>query len=250
MLAAQDKSRSSTNCLHVYSRHAPKLTACSIMSSRSFSTSGRFQRGTGSSSTLDIWRRSIGTCCASAFWDETSFHSEFDNLFAFGIDPVDGGLPTDQPSDWPAPGASARIREQVRQALDDGLASELSQPTGQEKSDTDQLLNVAIEHRLMHAETLAYMLHQLPFDNKVRKPRQPELVVPSVEPRMIEIPAGNATLGLQRCQTNRFGWDNEYEAHTVAVPAFSIDQYEVTNREYLQFMNAGGYENAAAVERC
>jgi len=31
----------------------------------------------------------------------TSFHSEFDNLFAFGIDPVDGGLPKDQPSDWP-----------------------------------------------------------------------------------------------------------------------------------------------------
>ncbi len=60
----------------------------------------------------------------------------------------------------------------------------------------NQLLNVAIEHRLMHAETLAYMLHQLPFDHKVRKPRLPELVVRPVEPRMIEIPAGNATLGL------------------------------------------------------
>ena len=92
----------------------------------------------------------------------------------------------------------------------------------------------------MHAETLAYMLHQLPFDHKVRKPRLPELVVRPVEPRMIEIPAGTATLGLARCQTNPFGWDNEYEEHTIAVPSFSIDQYEVTNREYLQFMNAGG----------
>ena len=27
-----------------------------------------------------------------------SFHLEFDRLFAFGIDPVGGGLPTDQPS--------------------------------------------------------------------------------------------------------------------------------------------------------
>ena len=42
----------------------------------------------------------------------------------------------------------------------------------------------------MHAETLAYMLHQLPFDHKVRKPRLPELVVRPVEPRMIQIPAG------------------------------------------------------------
>ena len=29
-----------------------------------------------------------------------TFHPEFDRLFAFGIDPVGGGLPTDQPSDW------------------------------------------------------------------------------------------------------------------------------------------------------
>ncbi len=28
-------------------------------------------------------------------------HRELDRLFAFGIDPVGGGLPTDQPSDWP-----------------------------------------------------------------------------------------------------------------------------------------------------
>jgi hypothetical protein len=76
---------------------------------------------------------------------------------------------------------------QVRQALDEGLAGTLSQLRGQEKFSPSQLLHVAIEHRLMHAETLAYMLHQLPFDNKVRKPRLPELVVRPVEPRMIEI---------------------------------------------------------------
>src|SRR5277367_299327 len=31
-----------------------------------------------------------------------SFDPEFDRLFAFGIDPVGGGLPTDQPSQWPS----------------------------------------------------------------------------------------------------------------------------------------------------
>jgi hypothetical protein len=30
-----------------------------------------------------------------------SMHKEFDRLFAFGIDPVGGGLPQDKPSDWP-----------------------------------------------------------------------------------------------------------------------------------------------------
>ena len=52
-----------------------------------------------------------------------SFHPDFDRLFAFGIDPVKGGLPTDQPSDWPS---IARVREyveKVRNTLDDELAN-------------------------------------------------------------------------------------------------------------------------------
>src|SRR3954451_14070495 len=77
----------------------------------------------------------------------TSFHSEFDKLFAFGIDPVDGGLPTDQPSDWPTLEQVREYVSQVRQALDDGLAAASSQQAGQEKVDANQLLNVAIEHR-------------------------------------------------------------------------------------------------------
>jgi gamma-glutamyl hercynylcysteine S-oxide synthase len=176
--------------------------------------------------------------------ERTTFHSEFDNLFAFGIDPVDGGLPTDQPSDWPSLGQVRDYVSQVREALDDGL-NNLFQQGAPGIFPPAQLLNVAIEHRLMHAETLAYMLHQLPFDNKVCKPRLPELALPPVAPGMVEIPAGDATLGISRRETNLFGWDNEFEVRTIAVPAFAIDQYEVTNREYLEFMNAGGYENEA-----
>jgi len=173
----------------------------------------------------------------------TSFHSEFDNLFAFGIDPVDGGLPTDRPSDWPVLVQVCDYVNQVRQALDDGLTAALSHKVGLEDHSANQLLNVAIEHRLMHAETLAYMLHQLPLNQKVANPRLPELLLHPVMPRMLEIPAGQATLGLAHCRTDTFGWDNEYEEHTIAVPSFSIDQYEVTNREYLRFINASGYED-------
>ena len=57
---------------------------------------------------------------------------------------------------------------------------------------------------------------------------------------MIEIPAGMATLGLRRAE-RAFGWDNEFEAHTVDVPAFSIDAHKVTNGEFLKFVREGGY---------
>ncbi|MGA9545898.1 MAG: SUMF1/EgtB/PvdO family nonheme iron enzyme [Candidatus Sulfotelmatobacter sp.] len=179
-----------------------------------------------------------------------SFHPEFDRLFAFGIDPVGGGLPTDQPADWPSIAAVRQYVRKIRAVLDDKLSDALldsSLPTSDGFS-LSTLLNVAVEHRLMHVETLAYMLHQLPLDRKVQeKVREKEslsVIAPPVDHRIIEIPAGVITLGLERVSES-FGWDNEYEAHTVTVPAFAIDQYKVTNRQYLDFINAGGYETRA-----
>src|SRR5437868_5565811 len=94
-----------------------------------------------------------------------SFHPEFDRLFAFGIDPVGGGLPDDKPSDWPAQNQVYEYAAKIRQLLDEHLRKETS-PAGLDEFSLNTLLNVAIEHRLMHAETLAYMLHQLPLDRK------------------------------------------------------------------------------------
>jgi ergothioneine biosynthesis protein EgtB len=171
-----------------------------------------------------------------------SFHPDYDRLFAFGIDPVGGGLPTDQPSDWPAMEAVKDYVGEARQTLDEALADRLAndQPG---HADLTLLLQVAIEHRLMHAETLAYMLHQLPLDRKIRPHSGPEAVRSAVHPEMVEIPAGCVTLGLSRKDPNAFGWDNEFEAHSVDVPAFSIDRHQVTNRDFLAFMEAGGYDS-------
>jgi iron(II)-dependent oxidoreductase len=171
-----------------------------------------------------------------------SFHPEFDRLFAFGIDPVGGGVPTDQPSDWPSIDRVQDYVRKIRAFLDEKLADALvdSVPPTSDGFPLSILLNVAIEHRLMHAETLAYMFHQLPLDRKVRQNESLNVVAPAVVHRSIEIPAGAATLGLPR-GSGLFGWDNEFEAHRVNVPAFAIDQYQVTNRQYLEFMTANGY---------
>jgi ergothioneine biosynthesis protein EgtB len=170
------------------------------------------------------------------------FHAEFDQLFAFGIDPVGGGLPADQPKDWPAQMEVRNYVNRVRQALDAGLEAALQSGAEHGEFPVDLLLEVAIEHRLMHAETLAYMFHQLALEQKVQYARIPEAVVPAVTPAMIEIPAGTVTLGLPHTDRT-FGWDNEYEAHVASVPAFSIDRYMVSNGQYLDFMVADGYVN-------
>jgi ergothioneine biosynthesis protein EgtB len=171
-----------------------------------------------------------------------SFHSEFDRLFAFGIDPVGGGLPTDQPSDWPSVQAVRDYVATIRAALDDKLGNGILQAGSRDGFSLATLLNVAVEHRLMHAETLAYMLHQLPPGRKVRQDDPSLAAAASAVPAMVEIPSGAATLGVGR-DSDVFGWDNEFEAQTIQVPTFKIDQYKVTNQQYLEFIAEGGYDS-------
>jgi len=161
--------------------------------------------------------------------DLPSFHPEFDKLFEFGIDPPAGRLPEDQPKDWPSVAEVNRYNTRVRQAVTRALTS---------GDVPEQLWRVAIEHRLMHAETFAYMLHNLPADRKIEPPGVAARILgPPVSRAMLEVPAGQATLGRKR--GNGFGWDNEFDEHTVDVPAFAIDNYKVTNGDYLEFVKAG-----------
>src|SRR5580700_7547170 len=138
-----------------------------------------------------------------------SFHPQFDQLFAFGIDPVDGCLPSDQPRDWPSLADVHGYVGRVREALD------FARVTSRVWDSPATLINVAIEHRLMHAETLAYMFHQMPLVDKTPQANTPLPAHGPVKARMIGIPSGAATLGLSREKAAAFGWDNEYDAQRV-----------------------------------
>lgn len=180
-----------------------------------------------------------------------AFAPELDSLFAFGIDPVDGGLPTDVPADWPSLDAVRAYGNQARAQIDRELAAldaeGRTSGSGSQTGSTEQLLNVAIEHRLMHAETLAYMLHQLPLAQKIAQ--RDEVVRPNRgaeldSESMVKVPAGSTRLGMTR-ESGRFGWDNEFGEQRIDVPAFEIDRYMVSNRAYREFVDAGGYHKRA-----
>lgn len=159
-----------------------------------------------------------------------------DRLFAFGIDPVDGNLPADSASDWPALAAVEAYRAAARAAMDERI----------DAFDAVKL-EAALEHRLMHAETLAYLLYALPLAEKL--PPRDVLVAggtadaPPAVQRTVDAPPGRATLGRRRGAG--FGWDNEFEEHAVDVPAFTIDALPVTNGAYLRHVVEGAAERPA-----
>jgi formylglycine-generating enzyme required for sulfatase activity len=157
--------------------------------------------------------------------DRGPLHATFDKLFAFGIDPEPGKVPADQPSDWPS---EKEVREYVRRVRAEVDAARDQLP--------EQLMHVAVEHRMMHAETLAYLFHNLPYGSK-RGPAPVMDATHRIVNDWVDVPAGLALLG--RPRNDGFGWDNEFDRHSVDVPAFRISKYKISNGEYLDYVRTG-----------
>ncbi len=175
--------------------------------------------------------------------------ARLEKLFERGIDPdsTDTAVPrSGANTEWPSRDEvldfARRADAAIIEALEDAEFRD-DRPAMQRA----QALYTALEHEAMHQETLLYMWHRLPFEKKIKPGsvvRDPGSGINqrSKSTERVRIPAGIATLGADR---NRipFGWDNEFDEHRVNVPAFDIDVYNVTNTEFLEFVEAGGYRD-------
>ncbi|HKE48419.1 MAG TPA: SUMF1/EgtB/PvdO family nonheme iron enzyme [Rhodanobacteraceae bacterium] len=170
--------------------------------------------------------------------------SPLDALFAFGIDPTGGReLPNEPASAWPELAKVRAYNHAVRRALDVQLPQALdAEHLGGhlDEASTAFLVDVAIEHRLMHAETLAYMINRSSIVRHIR--RTGPFPSPVHASEMVRIPAGVATLGVDRESATTFAWDNEHDAQRVDVPEFEISRCMVTNGDYIRFIAEGGYD--------
>ena len=169
--------------------------------------------------------------------------AHLERLFARGIDPESPQSSAPAADAWPDRAVVRAFADEAdRRVLDALMNADLDRP-GHELLDRAEAAHAILEHEAMHQETLLYMWHRLPHQQK----RRPSGYVPrtagaSPSAEWIQIPSGIATLGVDRASIP-FGWDNEFPAHRVGVDAFALDAHDVTNARFLQFVEAGGYTN-------
>jgi gamma-glutamyl hercynylcysteine S-oxide synthase len=184
-----------------------------------------------------------------------------ETIFARGIDPESeaNAIARGNPA-WPSRAAVREYATAADRAIEDAIRSADLDRAGHPLLHRAQALWAILEHEEMHQETLAYMWHQLPHEVK-RKPVEYVTVPPAPDdaptadpqgrtrsanaaaaPARVLIPAGTATLGT-RPGDAVFAWDNELPAHRVTVDAFSIDAHNVTNADFMRFVEAGGYRD-------
>lgn len=166
---------------------------------------------------------------------ERGIDERYEVLFARGIDPEDEASAKSPTDLWPK-------REDVHAygAAADKLITHTLCDGNLDLDDRQSTLAI-LEHEQMHQETLLYMFHELAYEKKV--PHAPLVGTGAERPQsrhtsdQIPIPAGTATLG---GNAGDFGWDNEFPSLQVQMDAFSIDRHNVTNGDYLAFMDATG----------
>ena len=162
--------------------------------------------------------------------------ARLETLFARGIDPEDEAS-VQSPTDlWPLRAEVQEFAARCDAKIEDALrTARLEDPDVPQLRGGEAVFTV-LEHELMHQETLMYMLHATRKVGGWRSATGGGHASALVN-EAIAIPAGRATLGAPRDQ---FGWDNEFPLHVIDVPAFSIDSLNVTNGDYLAFVEATG----------
>ena len=163
-----------------------------------------------------------------------------ERLFERGIDPKDEG--EGATFAWPTRARVADYVHRAEAAIEDAITTVVRDAPRTPQPERNEALRAIIEHELMHQETLLYMLREVPTAAK-RRPADLEALRVGGKPpaqRRVAIPAGRATLGLDR-ESGKFAWDNEFPRIVSDVAGFEVDVFPVTNGDFLEFVSAGGY---------
>jgi gamma-glutamyl hercynylcysteine S-oxide synthase len=127
------------------------------------------------------------------------------------------------------------VRERALEVLD---SSDLSD-TGDRLNANGFVWDMLVQHEHQHNETMLQTLSVATAGVFAPRPRPLPSPPPGLRgPEMLPVDGGPCLLG---CGPEGFAYDNERPCHEVEVPAFEIDRLPVTNGDYMQFVELGGY---------
>jgi 5-histidylcysteine sulfoxide synthase/putative 4-mercaptohistidine N1-methyltranferase len=146
------------------------------------------------------------------------------------------------------------FRRDVRELVQRKMAEEpISWPIA--KDSFWWVILMGIEHERIHLETSSMILRQAPMKFMQHSSHWPSCTEGRFHPyptsavaqgtpknTIIPIAAGETRLGRSWEGTKTYGWDNEFgKEEQQHVPAFGASEYLVSNKEFHDFIEAGGY---------
>lgn len=172
---------------------------------------------------------------------DTRLNPTFESIFAVGVDEMSWDDLNEAHYDWPSVDAVRAYRNQVRQLVDHLIRTlPLSMPIDWQSP--FWIIMMGIEHSRIHLETSSVLMRHLPLEEVVQTDfwDYTHQWGPAPDNDLIAVEGGTVELG--KAHTHPlYGWDNEYGSKTEVVHPFAASRYLVSNHEFMQFVQAGGY---------
>lgn len=169
-------------------------------------------------------------------------NAKFESIFAIGVDEMSWDDLDNNHYDWPPVPEVREYRDKAKEVILNIIDSApLSLPIDWESP--FWIIMMGIEHERIHLETSSVLIRQLPLEDLVPNLFGERCTDAGNAPQNELIDVEGATMKLGKPMDHPFyGWDNEYGNYTEEVADFKAAKYLTSNREYLEFMEDGGYE--------
>ena len=169
---------------------------------------------------------------------------QFESIFAIGVDEMSWDDLNSKHYKWPTYEQTKAYRDEVKLIVLNLINNlEFTLPINWDSS--MWIILMGIEHENIHIETSSVLLRQLDI-NFLRKEEIFEYKNEAKDtylPNELLSVKGSAIL-LQKNRKNPifYGWDNEFSYHKVEIEDFEASKYLVSNGEFLEFVEEGGYD--------
>jgi len=176
---------------------------------------------------------------------QNRINPNFESIFAVGVDEMAWDDITKTSYEWPSVDAIREYRNRVR-LLVDALIMQLPLTLPISKDSGMWIILMGIEHERIHVETSLVLHRQMPLEFIKEVAEFPLCKEVGDAPQNSMVPIGSTHVKLGKDNAhNLYGWDNEYGIHEESVAAFEASKYLVSNGEFMEFVQAEGYENEA-----
>ncbi|MBJ6798648.1 5-histidylcysteine sulfoxide synthase [Geomonas propionica] len=172
---------------------------------------------------------------------EKRINPRLEAMFAVGVDEMSWDDLDETHYDWPTRAEVKAYRDQVRELVT-GLIKTLPLTLPITWESPFWAIVMGIEHERIHLETSSVLIRQLPIDRVQRHEFWQICRDAGLAPdnELVPVAGGQVVLGKDEGHP-LYGWDNEYGHHEAQLQPFAASKYLVSNREYLAFVESGGY---------
>lgn len=178
---------------------------------------------------------------------ETRLDPRIEAMVAIGVDEMSWDDLDETHYDWPNVAELRSYRHRVRALVVDFIERmPLTLPIDWQSPAWAILMG--IEHERIHLETSSVLIRQLPLAWVRPQPHWPICEDRGLRPEdapvndLLPMAGGRVRLGKQDAT---YGWDNEYGERHIELAPFQASRMLVSNAEFLEFVQGGGYRQQA-----